>query len=72
MKGTLAMSLTTTLDRPVVAFLDIGGLMTLVLGEIGVEEVKFNDTTGTTCVLDISVLTYGGESPPTNIAEVGV
>ena len=44
--------------------MDTGGLITLVLGETGVEEVKFNDTTGVACVLDIYVLT-----PPTNIVE---
>ena len=42
--------------------------MTLLLSE----EVKFNDTTGGTCVLDIYVPTCGGDTPPTNIVEVRV
>ena len=48
------------------------GLIILVLDEIGVEEVKFNDTTGVTCVLDICELTCGGDTPPDNIDEVWV
>ena len=67
MKGTLGIPVTTTLDRPVVGITNIRGIMTLVFDEIGVKEVKFNDTTGGTCVLDICVLTCGGDTPPTNI-----
>ena len=46
--------------------------MTLVLGEIGVEEVNFNGTTSGTSVLDICVLTCGGDTPMDNIDEVGL
>ena len=44
MKGTLGMSV--TLEDPLLVFTDIGGLITQVLGEIKVVEVKFSDTTG--------------------------
>ena len=37
--------LVTTLEDPVVVFTDTGGLITRVLDEIEVVEVKFNDTT---------------------------
>ena len=66
------MLVTTTLDGPIAKFTETRGLMILVLGETGVEEVKFNDTFGVACVLDIGVLTCGGDTPPANIAEVRV
>ena len=72
MKGTLGMPITTTLDEPIVGSMDTEGLMTLVLGETRVKEVKSNDSTRGACVLDICVLTCGGDAPPTNILEVGV
>ena len=72
MKGTLGIPLNTALGKPVVGITGTGGLVTVVLSEIGFEEVKFNDTIGVACVLDICVLTCGGDTPPTNITEVGV
>ena len=47
----------TTLDDPIVVFLDTRGLITLVLSEIEDVEVKFKDTTGVECVLDTDTLT---------------
>ena len=70
-KGTLGIPLKTTLDDLVVLFTNIKGLITLVLVEMVDVEVKFNATTGVECVLDIDALTFGGNTPPDNIAEVG-
>ena len=72
MKSTVGILVTTAVDRSMVGFTGTRVLMTLVLGEIGVEEVKFNDTTSGTCVLDICVLTCRGDTPSTNIAKLGV
>ena len=72
MKGTLGMPVTTTLDGPVVGFTDTRELMNLVLSEMGVEDIKFKYTISGTCVLDIHVLKCGGDTPSTNIVEVGV
>ena len=66
------MLVTTTLEYPVVVFTDTRWLITRVLGEIEVVEVKFKDTTSAEWVLDTGTLTWGGDNPLDNISRVGV
>ena len=47
-------------------------MITHVLGEIEVVELKFKDTTGAKWVLDTDIVTWGRDNPPDNIADVGV
>ena len=53
-------------------FTDTGGLITSVLGEKEVTEMKFKDTTDLEWVLDTGTLTWGGDNPHVNIANLGV
>ena len=48
----------------------VQGLASPTLGETGVK--KFNDTTGVVGAFGCGALSYGGETPPAIMAEVGV
>ena len=72
MKGTMGILVTTTLDRPVEVFVGIEGLTTLVVRDIKIDEVNFSDTIGAVGMFDNGTLTCRGDTPPDDMAKVGV
>ena len=72
MKGILGISITTTLNGPIVVFAGIEQLTTLVLIEMGIGDVNFSDTTSALGIFDNYTLTCEGDTPSADMDEVGV
>ena len=70
-KGTLGIPMKNMLDGPSLCD-DVDGITTQPLGDIGVDEPKFNGPTGAIDMLGMGALTDEGETPLTINAEVGV
>ena len=60
-KGTLGIPVTTMLDGPTM-FGGVDGLATRELGDIGVDELKFKDTTDVIDILGLGALTDEGDA----------
>ena len=71
-KGILGMPITTTLSKLAVGITGDEGTTTLALGDKGVDGVKFKDIIGALGMFDSGTLTCRGDTPPTNMDEVGV